>query len=58
MTDKLEIAKLATELTVAVLSSAGDQAALARSLKLGASPTALGLFDAIYDHLLTKLTPQ
>lgn len=64
MNEKLEIAKLATELTIALRTDAklhSDMPIIAAARKAGASsdtPDALVLFDAIYDHLSSKLTPQ
>ena len=62
MTEKLEVAKLATELTIALLGDGQrrDTEIERAARQAGAgkeTPAALVLFDAIYDHLLAKLTP-
>ena len=63
MNEKIEIAKLTTELTVALLGDAHrrDQSLLFSARKAGEDkekPDVLVLFDAIYNHLSSKLTPH
>lgn len=63
MTEKLELAKLATELTIAALQDkngvAGKVVHAARIKGTDKdTPDLLVMFDAIYDHLAAKLTPQ
>lgn len=63
MTEKLDIAKLATELTIAALqdkSGAAGKVVHAGRIKNTDkdTPDLLVMFDAIYDHLSAKLTPH
>jgi len=63
MTEKTEVAKLAVEFTIALLQDRNAMASkvLSAARAGGAAkdlPDPLVLFDAIYDHVLTKLTPQ
>lgn len=63
MTEKLDVAKLATELTIAALQdkngAAGKVLNVARLKSVNKeTPELLVMFDAIYDHLSAKLTPH
>ncbi len=58
MNEKLEIARMATELTAAVLRNSDVTKAVLLACAGVKSPPPVAIFDVIYDHLSAKLTPQ
>lgn len=59
MTDKLEVAKLATQLTVALVESKqihdlGTQ----RVLNVSNEPVAVALFDYLFEHIQARLSRE
>lgn len=62
MNDKIEIAKLATQLTIALMGDVGATNKIVYSAKKSDAyedtPDALIVFDAVFKHLQTNLNAQ
>lgn len=52
---KLEVAKLATQLTIALIE---DRHGRASDVTGKRNATTLDLFDSVYDHLLTRVSDK
>lgn len=59
MTDKLEVAKLATQLTTALVESKQiHDISLQRALKSSDKPDVVAVFDYLFEHIQARLSRE